>query len=152
MHDCATVDEELARLREEVAFLRSRLEELEKQAEASKTSKENPVPPWVKRMQRNQRRKKPGAREGHEPHHRDVPEADEEQDATLTDCPECGTELGEPFETRSHTVEDMVPARRKTTRWWIHRYRCRGCGTTAEGRAEGVLPGQHFGLNLMITV
>jgi len=111
-----------------------------------------PPPAWVKPNHERPRRKKPGAREGHEAHNREPTEPEEEVDVTLVVCPECDSALGEPLDVRERIVEDVVPARLKTTRYWVHRYWCPECKTKVEARPAGVLPGQRFGLALMLLV
>lgn len=101
---------------------------------------------------RKSRRKKPGARNGHKAHHRPTPKVDEEKDVTLTKCPECNTRLGDAAETRDKIVEDIIPARVHVTKYRIHRYWCPTCKAKVEAEPENVLPGQRFGLRLMLLV
>lgn len=160
MHDCDAVEAELQQLRRKVAEqdavmeqLRGRLANLEpvlQKATAALNMAE--AKDAAKPDHRKSKRKKPGARNGHEAHHRPTPIADEEKDATLTKCPECNTRLGESIETRERVVEDIVPARIHTTKYRIHRYWCPSCKAKVEAQPEEVLPDQHFGLRLMLLV
>jgi len=144
---------ENAKLRQQVAELKKRLAELEvivKQLTASSTIQEPPS--WVKPKNQKSRSKKPGAKKGHTPNHRKVAEIDEEKEVMLTSCPHCDTPLGEPIDEWERITEDIVPARLKITRHLVHRYWCPTCKEKVEGHPEGVLPGQHFGLHLMLLV
>lgn len=144
-HDCVATDAEVVRLRAEVAELRALIEKLRGPAAA--------VPPaWVKEKNRKSRRKAPGAREGHEPHTREQKPVDEEKDATLAACPECDTKLGDAIEVRDRRVEELVPARLKVTLYHVHRYWCTSCKSKVEAELEGVLPGQRFGIHVMLLV
>lgn len=144
-HDCAAADAEVARLRAEVAELRALIEKL-------RTSAPPNVPPWVKERNRKSKRQPPGAREGHEPKHREPRPVDDEKDATLSCCPECDTKLGDPIEVRDRVVEELVPARLHVTKYHIHRYWCASCKRKVEAQPPGVLPGQRFGIHLMLLV
>lgn len=110
------------------------------------------LPAWVKEQNRKSRRKAPGAREGHEPKHREPRPVDEEKDATLASCPECDAKLGDAIEVRDRRVEEIVPARLKVTLFHVHRYWCPSCKAKVEAEPEGVLPGQRFGIHLMLLV
>ena len=142
MHDCAAVDAEVAQLRAEVAQLKAAVAKMNA-----------PVPPpWLKRDLKKSRPKTPGAREGHEPRHREQKPVDDEKDAKFSSCPECDSQLGEPIEVRERRVEEIVPARLKVTLFHVHRYWCSACKKRVEAQPEGVLPGQRFGLQLMLLV
>lgn len=160
MHDCAAVDEELARLRDEneqlrarVAQLETRLSEIEpvlRKATAALTRAEAGL--FAKPGNHKQRSNKPGPKEGHEAHHRAAPRVDEEKDVVLTQCPQCRTRLGDAIETRDRVVEGIVPARIHVTRYRVHRYWCPTCKAKVEADPPGVLPDQRFGLRLMLLV
>jgi transposase len=125
--------------------LEARLARLEGQAA-------RPVPAWVKERNRKSKRQPPGAREGHEPKHREQRPVDDEKDATLSCCPECDSKLGDPIEVRERVVEELVPARLHVTKYHIHRYWCTSCKRKVEAQPSGVLPGQRFGIHLMLLV
>jgi len=144
VHDCAAADAEIARLRAEVAALQARLAKLEQAAA--------PVPHWVKERNRKARKSAPGARVGHEPKHREEKLVDEEKKAELSSCPTCETALGDAIEIRERIVEELVPARLKVTKYHVHRYWCTNCKEKVDAQPAGVLPGQRFGLHLMLLV
>ena len=53
-------------------------------------------PPYEKEPTKR-RRKKPGQKQNHQGHHRDIPEEiNKEKDWTLSECPDCGCQLGSP--------------------------------------------------------
>lgn len=144
---------ENAKLRRRVAELEKRVAELEaivKQLLEGSTYREPPS--WAKPKNQKPRSKKPGARAGHQPNHRKVNEIEEENEVMLTSCPHCDTPLGEPIDMWERITEDIVPARLKVTKHRIYRYWCPICKEKVEGHPEGVLPGQHFGLHLMLLV
>ena len=144
---------ENTKLRKENAELKKRVTELEavvKQLTAGNILKEPPS--WVKPRNQKSRPKKQGAREGHTPNHREVKEIDEESEVMLASCPHCDTPLGEPIDMWERITEDIVPARLKVTKHRVYRYWCPMCKEKVEGHPEGVLPGQHFGLHIMLLV
>lgn len=144
-HDCAAADARIAQLEAKVAELSLLIEKLRGSAPAN-------VPNWVKERNRKSKRQPPGAREGHEPKHREQRHVDEEKDASLSCCPECDSKLGDPIEVRDRVVEELVPARLHVTKYHIHRYWCPSCKRKVEAQPPGVLPGQRFGIHLMLLV
>lgn len=160
MHDCEAVEAELQQLRRKVAGqdaviqqLQGRLAELEPVLQkATAALNQAQAKDSAKPDNRKSKRKKPGARNGHEAHHRPTPKVDEEKDATLTKCPECNTRLDDPIEARDKITEDIIPARIHVTKHRIHRYWCPRCKSKVEAQPENVLPGQRFGLRIMLLV
>lgn len=150
--DLDRANAKIARLEEEVARLRVQVAELTALVEKLTGGQSTSPPSWVKEKNRKSRRSPPGAREGHEPKHREDKPVDEEKDAKLSSCPECDSTLGEAIEVRERVVEELVPARLKVTRYHVHRYWCPSCKTKVEAQPAGVLPGQRFGLRLMLLV
>ena len=144
---------ENVKLRKENEELKKRVAELEAIVKQFITGSNLQEPPsWVKPKNQKPRAKKPGARDGHPPNHRKVNEIDEENEVILASCPHCDTPLGEPIDMWERITEDIVPARLKVTRHRVYRYWCTICKNKVEGQPEGVLPGQHFGLHLMLLV
>ena len=133
-------------LRQENAALKARVAELEGRAGGGE------APAWAKARNRKARRRKPGAQPGHPAHTRKADPPEETRDATAACCPRCAGPLGDPLETRDRVVEELVPARVKVTLWRVHRYRCPRCARRVEAPVPGVLPGQRFGLALMLLV
>ena len=55
------------------------------------------------------RRKKPGAKAGHQGHYRQLPPVTHYQEhPPLTRCPDCGQPFGEPSERRTRVIEDIA--------------------------------------------
>lgn len=116
-----------------------------------------PVPPdWVRPNvpeRPEEERKKRGAVEGHEAHHRPPPlRIDATEEVRLTACPRCGEGLGRPFAIDERMVEAIVPGHVRVTRYRIGRYRCEHCRKVRRARlAPDVAPprsrfdwGSHF--------
>lgn len=134
--------------RQLVAQLEERIRVLEGRA--------SPTPEWAKAnvLERSEEeRKKRGAVEGHEAHHRPAPpRIDETQDVRLESCPQCGGELGRPFAIEERVVEAIVPGHVRVTKYRIGRYRCERCRRVRRARlAPEVAPprsrfdwGSHF--------
>jgi len=137
-----------AELGQQVARLQKRVGDLE--ALVRRIADDGPARPDRPPPGRDGPRGPPGAREGHEAHHRAPPILDEEVDVTTARCPDCASPLGDPIEVRTRVVEDLVPARLRVTRYRVHRYWCSGCQAKVEASSTGVLPGQRFGLHLLL--
>lgn len=103
--------------------LQQRLAELE--------NRTPPPPDWVKPNvlgRSDEERRKRGAREGHEAHHRPAPlRIDATEEIELERCPQCAERLGEPFAADERLVEEIVPGHVRVTRYRIGRYRCARC-------------------------
>lgn len=129
-----------------VAKLVARIEELEKRlAEKQPPTKPDP-PPFVK-PNGKKRHKKPGRPQGHDGCSREKPpDADEEINLAISCCPDCGGALGSPLAVREHTQEDIVPAKKKVTRFVRYRYWCPDCRRLVEApAAEGEIPNARIG-------
>lgn len=143
MHDCADADARISRLEAEVAELKALLRKL---------STPDIVKPDSASKKRKKRRK-PGALEGHEARNRPAPASvDETVAATAAECPDCDQALGSPTEVRERTVEDIVPGRVIVKRLREARYWCTSCKAHVQARAPDALPGEHFGIHLMLLV
>jgi hypothetical protein len=107
-------------LRDQVALLYEKVHALE--------GRSAPPPDWVKANAPEppeEERKKRGAVEGHEAHHRPLPlSIDEEQDVRLERYPHCRASLGHPFAIEERLVEAIVPGHVRVTRYRIGRFRC----------------------------
>ncbi len=109
------------------------------QAELAQLQARVPPPPdWVKPNVPEpsvEERKKRGAREGHEAHHRPAPlRIDATEEVDLAECPGCGDPLGEPFAVDERLVEAIVPGHVRVTRYRIGRYRCAHCRKVRRAR------------------
>ncbi|MGI0129707.1 MAG: IS66 family transposase [Thermoplasmata archaeon] len=136
------------RLRQKNAELERRLAQLESRAP--------PPPDWAKANvpeRSEEERKKRGAVEGHEAHHRPAPpRIDAVEEVRLESCPRCGEGLGSPFAIEERMVEAIVPGHVRVTQYRIGRYRCGHCRKIRRARlAPDVAPprsrfdwGSHF--------
>jgi hypothetical protein len=117
-------------LRDEVELLHRRLDELEGRAP--------PPPDWVTPNvpeRSEEERKKRGAKEGHEAHHRPSPtRIDATEEVHLEQCPRCGEGLGAPFAIDERVIEAIVPGHVRVTKYRVGRYRCEHCHKVRRAR------------------
>jgi hypothetical protein len=118
-------------LRDRVAVLEERVRLL--------AEREASLPPdWVKANvpeRSEEERKKRGAVEGHEAHHRPAPaRIDATEDVRLESCPRCGERIGRPFAIEERIVEAIVPGHVRVTRYRLGRYRCDRCRRVRRAR------------------
>ena len=69
--------------------------------------------------------------------------------AALEYCPVCGGRMPESDVSYGRTTEDAIDGRWTRTNWKVMRPYCRVCGCQYSASPEGVLPGEHFGINIM---
>ena len=140
------LEERVRFLEDLVVKLSNRIEELEKELAQKKPPGKPDTPPFVKPGKKG-RKKKPGRKKGHEGCTRDKPpDADESIWLRLVTCPHCGSSLGDPADSREHTQEDIVPAKKKVTRFVRYRYWCPCCHKLVEAPpAEGEIPNARIG-------
>ncbi len=153
----ATKMSEIEELRARVAQLeyiielqRKRIDELELLLKLKISEKK--VPAFVK-PDLHHENKPPGQKQGHEGKTRPLPEKfDEEKTLPLKKCPDCGSKLSAPVETREHVVEDIIPARAIAKKYLIPRYWCGGCKKIVEQKPTDVFPNYRFGMNLCVLI
>lgn len=139
----------MAQLEKENAELKKKMAQLE---ELLKAKLKPESPPFVKPNLHHQD-KTPGQKEGHEGVTRPMPEKfDEEKTLSLEKCPDCGSKVSSPVETREHVVEDIIPARVIVKRYLIRRHYCPKCRKMVELKPNDVFPNFRFGLNLCVLV
>ena len=111
-------------------------------------------PYFFKSSTRPQKQKKPGARRGHEPHFRPMPEQiDDTYRIPVTICPKCGGDLSENVqEIRERTYEDIPINKPIVIRLEIERRYCKTCKKIVESPVTCVLPGARLSLRVMLTV
>jgi transposase len=119
----AELEAENQRLREQLAALMSRVEELEKlayrQAGPFRRDQKNKVP--------QEQKKKPGRKPGHEGFFRATPSViDETIDVPLDCCPVCGGDLSD-VETLEQIIEEIEPVRPRAVKLLTQRAHCCGC-------------------------
>ena len=64
-------------------------------------------------------------------------------------CRDCGGRLSDPTGTYSRETQDLVDYRWTTSRWTIVRRYCKNCRTQQTAQVGGVLPGEHYGIDIM---
>jgi len=108
-----------------------------------------------KSSNQSQTPKKPGAKPGHKPYFRPMPDhIDFVRQVPVLVCPECGeTKLSNKVqETRIRTYEDIPVHTPIAIRLEIERRYCRTCQKLVETRVSEVLPGARFSLRVMLIV
>jgi len=133
-------------LEEENAFLRKKVEELERILLAY----ENPhTPPSKSRKKppRPERTGKQGAKKGHPRWERKQPELTGRIDYIEKTCPDCHAKLGEPVRSVSKIVEEIPePQPAEAIEHVVHHYKCAKCGKRIA--AKHAVPAGLFGKNL----
>jgi len=177
MNDRKEIDklsEENRRLRNEIEELKRKKEALEKEKEALEKKFEqikkefeeykarhpetvgvkNGKPYILKPPTRSPNPKKPGARPGHQPFFRKIPDTvDAKVLIPVEICPHCGgRNLSDVQEVRERTVEDIPICKPVVTKYRIERRYCRDCKCIVENEVQGALPRARLGLRLMLMV
>ncbi|MGP8338008.1 MAG: IS66 family transposase [Methanosarcinaceae archaeon] len=110
---------------------------------------------FFKSSTRSKKQKKPGAKKGHKPHFRPMPEQiDETRQIPVVVCPICGgTDLSENVqEIRERTYEDIPINKPIVIQLEIERRYCRTCKKIIEAPVTCVLPGARISLRVMLIV
>ncbi len=142
-------------LREENAYLRERLAELEAKLERPpKTPKNSSVPPSAghkSNRQRSSKRRKRGAQKGHQGTSRRRADPDVSVECRVGTCPDCGADLEDVDQHHigSNQVVEIPPVEPVVVE--VHRYgtTCPDCGASVEADyPEGMEPERVFGNRL----
>lgn len=144
--------------------LEQRIKELETKLQRIKTDFEeykkrhppnvgmkNGKPYAFKSSNQSQTPKKPGAKQGHKPYFRPMPNhIDYVRQVPVFVCPECsGTQLSVKIqETRKRTYEDIPVCTPVVIRLEIERRYCRACQKLVETQVTEVLPGARLSLRV----
>ncbi|MGF3554443.1 MAG: IS66 family transposase zinc-finger binding domain-containing protein [Thermoplasmatota archaeon] len=148
--------------------LEQRIQELERELQKIKTDFEEykkKHPPNVgvkdgkpyafKSVNQSSTPKKPGAKPGHKPYFRSMPDhIDFVRRIPVLVCPECGrTQLSKKAQQiRTRTYEDIPVYTPIVVRLEIERWYCRTCKKLVETPVTGVLPKARFSLPIMLIV
>ena len=97
------------------------------------------------------RKRKPGAKEGHEPARRPKPQrVDRHEDHRLDVCPDCGGDLQRCNRKRTRTVEDILESLKTVvTEHTLHRDYCPACKKHVEPVVADALPKAAIGHRLV---
>jgi len=111
-------------------------------------------PYFLKSASRSPSRNRPGARKGHKPHLRPMPQQiDEVRMVPVESCPHCGgTDLSDVQEIREHVFEEIPVCRPIAVKLEVERKYCRTCRRLVEAQQSMVLPNARIGLRAMLTV
>ena len=124
----------------------ARIAELQRADMPSPSTPSGAIPVYQKPAS-SRRKKKPGAKAGHEGHRRPTPaKIDRREDHRLPTCPCCGGELNRCKQTRTRIIED-IPARiePEVTEHTIHRDYCPNCKKHVEPVVPDAMPNATLG-------
>ena len=153
------LEKENAELKKYIEKLEKRIEELERLLGMnSKNSSKPPSsdPPGISGVSPKQRRKKHGARKGHQPHLRELfpPEKVTHHIELKPEvCPCGGTHFEESNEEPlRHQIVDIPPVVPEVTEYLQHVYRCKDCGELVYAPLPDELRRKHFGPGVLALV
>ncbi len=107
------------------------------------------VPVYLKSSRRG-RKKPPGRPKGHPGSRRDAPPTIHRRvEHRLKHCPDSGTLLGSPSETRTRIIEDIQDIKPVVTEHTIYRTYCPTCKKIVEPPVPDALPGATIGNHLL---
>jgi len=90
---------------------------------------------------------------GHHGATRQVPEPNEIIPVIMSQCPQCGSLLGDPIDIESRTIEEIPPPPKiKVTRFDLHKYICPGCGCEVTAHHNDCPQVGGFGIHLMTKI
>ena len=152
----------LEKLEAENGELRGRLKERERELDRLKrsTAELDVATPPSKKLHRPAapaepppKGRRPGGQPGHPPHGRGQPDrVDETLDLPLDQCPTCGDPLGDPADTYTRFVTELIPAYLWVLQILVHRYWCRHCHRFVQATTDRAIPGRPFGPRLASTL
>lgn len=148
------LEQENKELREELQRIKKEFEEYKKRHPPNVGVK-NGKPYAFKSSNQSATSKKPGAKQGHTPYFRPMPDhIDEVIKIHVVRCPKCGgTELSEKVqETRIRTYEDIPVQKSVVIQLQIERRYCRTCKKLVEIQVTSVLPKARLSLRVMLIV
>ncbi|MDE1862804.1 MAG: IS66 family transposase [Thaumarchaeota archaeon] len=149
---CNILEEEIKQVREENRKLREELALLKETVTALVARNIDARPDrHYNTSKRNHGR--PGRKMGHEGSGRKKPDhIDAHVLVDRRECARCGIRLSRPTGSYERIVEDIVPAKVIVTKYKIVRRYCRNCRMQVAAPVHDALPGERFGLRLMVLV
>ena len=167
-NDAKQLERENKELNRQIEKLKHRIEKLKKEKKAIKkefkeykarhptiVGVKNGKPYAFKSNTRSANPKKPGARKGHKPQVRKMPEhIDEIVQIPIEACPCCGgIDLSEEVqEIRTRVVEDIPVIKPVATKYEIERRYCRNCKKLVEVPVTQAFPNARIGIRTMLFV
>jgi transposase len=154
MSDNYSMDKDayIKQLEEEIVQLKKRIEELERLLGMNSSNSSKPPssdPPGMPVVLPNRRRKKRGARNGHQPFMRNLlpPEKVTKRVEMKPQACTCGSKNLEKTgeEPLRHQVVDIPPIEPQVTEYVQHIYRCKDCGELIYQPLPDELKRKHFG-------
>jgi transposase len=138
-----TLEAENEKLKEENAYLKFRLDELQGgRYKSKKTKPPDDTPPASAAP-----KKKRGGLFGHIGWFRKKPKVpDRVEEIKLNKCPCCGSsDLSECEKTLDHTQEDIILPKVEVTLYRKHRYYCKNCKKIVSPKGQDEIPGSRIG-------
>jgi transposase len=137
-----TLEDENEKLKEENAYLKFKLDEIQSKRFKSKKIKPPDDTPSAKPTP-----KKRGGLFGHAGWFRKKPKTiDRIEEVTLDKCPSCGSsDLGDCKHIEEHIQEDIILPKTETILYKRRHYYCRGCKKIVSSKGKGELPKSYIG-------
>lgn len=97
------------------------------------------------------RKKKPGRKKGHPGASRPKPDRiDHFKEHTLSRCPDCDKELGDPVKSHKRYTEDIPPVQAEVTEHTVHGYWCSRCRKFVSAKVSDALPNATVGIRVLV--
>ena len=97
------------------------------------------------------RKKKPGRKKGHPGASRPKPDRiDHCKEHTLSRCPDCDNELGDPVKSHKRYTEDIPPVQTEVTEHTVHGYWCSRCRKFVSAKVSDALPNPMIGIRVVV--
>lgn len=148
------LEKKIQKLTEELHKVKKEFKEYKKRHPPN-TGVKNGKPYFFKSSNRSKTSKKPGAKQGHKPYYRQMPNhIDQIRRIPVVTCPICGgSKLSDRVqEIRLRTYEDIPVNTPIAIRLQIERRYCRTCKKLVEAPVACVLPGARLSLRVMLIV
>ncbi len=118
----------------------------DKKTKPSLSTPSSQVPPYEKPAAKKRGKKKRGRKKGHKGARRKPPlTIDLREQHTLSDCPDCGGQVSEPYAERRRVIEDLEKTTVVTIEHTIRTHYCPCCKKSVEPRVTDALPKSTIG-------